>query len=122
MNEKKEQQPATVQYAVLDAMGLLIGYCATPADIPADGADTVEVPLPCDLEPGKYFHDKGEFKPVRNGGMGGHGAEAMPSVSVAIAMGFEAIRDSGKVKLPTETLKWLAWWRKTMDSVGVNRG
>ena len=101
--------------AILDDEGVYKGHKPVPEGYELQEGD-VEVPEDCDLGIDKYRWDGKTFQAV---------PKATPEelvneqhTLVAIALGFEAIRESGIVELPELTLKWLDWYKTTLDAKG----
>lgn len=107
---------ATRNYAQLDANGVLTGFVRLGDGAPgADAPDRVEVPLDCDLQPGRYRWNAAErrFDPISM-----EPAERLQGLDAvrAIALALVAIRD-GK-ELPQYTLDWLDWYERSFDFKG----
>lgn len=96
--------------AILNDANVLVGY-GEPTGEPGE----VLVPDDCDLIPGRYQWDGRAFMPVLPT------AEQIlnqPNTLRAVAKGFAAIRDSGVVTLPDETLDWLSAYENSFDARG----
>ena len=100
------------QTALTDRNGVLTGFTK---DLEAEG---ISVPDPCDLTISKYYWD-GEKKCWMAIEKSSQEIETHnPGVVSAMALGMMAIRDSGLVDLPAETLAWLENFEKTWDGRG----
>ncbi len=81
----------------------------------------VAVPTDCDLNPGTVSWDGRKFATIKKSSITKSAPTESPDAVIAIARGFQAIRDSGLVELPEITLAWLRWWEKTIDGVRNRR-
>jgi hypothetical protein len=105
-------------FAQLDGEGVLAGFvqiddAAPDAAVPPP--NRVEVPMACDLAPGRYRWDGRSFVPLVVDD--GERLQQLNGVK-AIALGLMAVRDSGLVALPPYTLEWLGWYAQTFDYGG----
>lgn len=93
--------------ALLAQDGTLTGFAA-PTGAPGE----VLVPDNCDLMPKKYRWDGKAFWPIRPDP---HAVLQQHDTLVAVARGFAAVRDSGAVTLPEQTLAWLSAVETTFE-------
>lgn len=112
-----------MHFAIIDEGGVLTGFRpAEENEIRTERDDVVEVPEDCDLEPGRYRWDGARFMPIILKAPASD--EPEPHALRAIAKGFIAIRDQKAnsdiwmVELPAETLEWLSFYERTIDSKG----
>lgn len=101
--------------ALLDAAGVLTGFCAVPDEEWITDSGQVAVPDDCDLERGRYAWDGQAFHPIAPRDP----VSDQPPVAAlrAIWLGFKAVAEAG-VTLPPDTLAWMDQFGRTLDAKG----
>lgn len=114
---KKKDKLAAVCVALLDENCVLTGFEMVPEAKARLGPRRIEVPPGCDLRPGCYRHRDGAFWPLPPKRSEDE-LRGTPDAIRAIARGFMAIRDDGRITLPPDTLAWLDFFEKSFDNKG----